>query len=147
MLPKIMKNDKKNPLSSKAQHASSTVNSSQNRCFAVGQPSAKFFKTCTKNRSNIDGKSLKKWSQKPTQNRIRKKSHFFVKNVSPRVPQGLQNRAQILPQTLLGPPWGHIGTPGSPKALTGEPKRPPDPKNRLKSLKMIPKSSPKPPKI
>ena len=115
MLPKRMTNYKKNRFSSKAQHASSIVNSSQNRCFAVGQPSAKFFKTCTTNLSKIDGKSLKKWSQKPTQNRIRKKLQFFVKNVSPRLPQGLQNRAQILPQTLLGPPWGHIGTPGEPQ--------------------------------
>ena len=115
MLPTITGKSKKNRLFSKAPCASSIINSSQNRCFAVGQPSAKFFKVCTKKLSKIDGKSLKKWSQKPTQNRIRKKLHLFVKNVSPRVPQGLQNRAQILPQTLLGPPWGHIGTPGEPQ--------------------------------
>ena len=138
-----MKKYKKNQLSSKAQHASSTVNSSQNRCFAVGQPCAKSFKTCTKKLSKIDEKSYEKWSQKPTQNRIRKKLQFLMKNVSPRVPPGLQNRAQILPQILLEPPWGHIGTPGEPQGSHRGAKEATDPKNQLKSFKHDTKKLPK----
>ena len=131
-----MTNYKKIQLSSKAQCASSIVNSSQNRCFAVGQPCGKSFKTCTKKPTKIDEKSIKKVVPGAHPKQDQKKVATFCEKCFSKGPPGAPKLSPNPPPDLLGGILGvTLGPQGSPKAPTGGPERPPDPKNRSKSPK------------
>ena len=68
---------------------------------------------------------------------------FCEKCLSEGPPGTPKSSPNPLPDRLGGILGITLGPQGSPKALTGEPKRPPDPKNRLKSPKNDTKKLPK----
>ena len=87
-----------------------------NQCFTVGKQCHKALKKCSKNIPKIDQKSSNKLSKNPFKTMLQDSAQKSSQNVQPKVPQGHQNGAQILPRILLEASPGSSRCPKKPQA-------------------------------